>query len=307
MRATDEQIRWTLEQYGLGEASYRVLQDLENTVLKATLEDRQFGVHICAQDVEREQLEVNLDWLEALARDTALIVPQPFRNTSGERITTLEDRWAVVFRWVEGEPVSKHMNLEAAHAIGRLTATLHNHAQSYTPLHTTSSSFDLAWLNGPESWWVTRARRNIPEDFARLERCIAFAESVMKQLGTGHDQYGLIHNDLHFGNILVHDGSYRVIDFNQVQSGHYLFDLGVTEAEFLDYADGPALIQTFRSGYEHARGVQLDPRDLAAFRIAGGVAFLEWVFTSPNQSVQETKLGWVQNVIDSMLQEGEFA
>ena len=307
MPTTDEQIRYALEQYGLHNASYTVLRDLENTVLHAKLEGLEFGVRICSPGVERDHLEVELDWLEALRRDTALMVPRPVLNRQGNRITVLDDRLVVVFDWLQGQPVSHHMSLETARAIGQLTASLHQHTQRYKPNPDGAHRIDRAWLNGPDAWWTNRAATDLPEDHARLEPCIAFVADVMERLGESSEHFGLIHTDLHFGNILLHDGVLRVIDFGDCALGHYLFDLGVTEAEFMDSDDGPALVEAFRSSYEQARGVTINPRDLAAFRILGSVAFLEWVFTSPNQSVRDQKLPWVHGVVEFILEAGECA
>lgn len=304
--ATDEQIRAALERYDLQLASYTVLRDFGNTVLHAKLEDREYGVRLCAQDVERGHLEAELDWLEALRRDTGLIVPRAVPNRDGERIGTLEDRMVVVFDWVQGQPIPD-MNFETARAVGRLAAALHDHARGYRPVGFAGHRVDLAWLRGPESWWATQASHDLGANFARLEPCIAFTASVMERLGTQPEHFGLIHTDLHFGNILVHDGGYRGIDFGDCALGHYHFDLGVTEAELMDFDDGPELIGAFRSSYQEARGVRLEPGDLAAFRIAGSLAFLEWVFTSPNQRVREDKLRWVPSVVQSMLKAGEWA
>jgi Ser/Thr protein kinase RdoA (MazF antagonist) len=289
-----------LEQYGLGEASVTVLNDLGNTVLQVDLDSRRYSLRVCLPSVTRERLEAELDWLDALRRDTDLIVPNPVLNVSGERITTLEDRLAVVFRWVGGEPVSRHMSLEAAHHVGMLTAQLHNHAVTYRPPNFAGLRFDSMWLNGPNSWWTKSAARDLGADFLSLEPAIAFCASVMEKLGTSSEHFGVIHSDLSFGNILVHDHQYRVIDFEACGMGYFLMDLGVTEIEFLDYDDGPDLVSAFRASYSVVRRTQLEPSQLAAFRIAGCVVYLEWLFTNPNERVRKEKMRWVPRTLALM-------
>jgi Ser/Thr protein kinase RdoA (MazF antagonist) len=291
-----------LEQYGLENASLTVLNDLGNTVVQADLDSRRYSLRVCLPSVTRERLEAELDWLEALRRDTDLIVPNPVLNASSEHITTFQDRLAVVFRWVGGEPVSQHMSLETAHHVGMLTAQLHNHARTYRPEHFSGLRFDLAWLHGPNSWWTKSAARDLGADFPTLEPCIAFCASVMGNLGTSSEHFGVIHSDLNFGNILVHDGQYRVIDFEACGMGYFLMDLGVTEIEFLDYDDGPDLVAAFRSAYSVVRRTKLEPSDLAAFRIAGCVVYLEWLFTNPNERVRKEKMRWVPRTLALMLE-----
>lgn len=301
-RALEVEIRAVLEQYGLEKASLMVLNDFGNTVLRVDLDSRRYSVRVCLPSVTRERLEAELDWLEALRRDTDLIVPNPVLNASGERITALSDRLAVVFRWVGGKPVSEHMSREAARDIGALMARLHNHARTYRPEHVSGLRFDLAWLNGPNSWWTTRAARDLGEDFSQLEPCIAFCASIMEKLETSSEHFGLIHSDLNFGNILVHNDWFRVIDFEACGMGYFLMDLGVTEIEFLDYEDGPDLVASFRSVYSVVRRTKLEPSDLAAFRIAGCVVYLEWLFTNPNDRVRQEKMRWVPRTLALMLE-----
>jgi Ser/Thr protein kinase RdoA (MazF antagonist) len=289
-----------LKQYGLENAEITVLRDLGNTVLRADWDSSSYSVRFCLPSVTRERLETELDWLEVLRRDTGLIVPNPVLNASGERITAFEDRLAVAFRWVGGELVSEHMSPQAAREIGRLTAKLHHHARTYRPKNAAPTSFDLAWLNGPRSWWMTQAKDDLPDDYASLEPCIAFCASVMEKIGTSSQHFGLIHSDLNFGNILVHDGQYRVIDFEACGMGYYLMDLGVTEIEFLDYENGLELVESFRSAYSVVGRTKLEPSELAAFRIAGCVVYLEWLFTNPNERVRTEKMRWVPRTLTLM-------
>jgi Ser/Thr protein kinase RdoA (MazF antagonist) len=289
-----------LEQYGLENASVRVLNDLGNTVVQADLDSRRYSVRVCLPSVTRERLGAELDWLEALRRDTDLIVPEAVLNASGERITQIRDRLAVVFRWLDGELVSSCMSLEVARAIGALTARLHDHARTYRPKNVPGVRFDSIWLNGPNAWWTTRAAQDLGADFQRLEPCIAFCASVMAKLGTSSKHFGLIHSDLNFGNILVQNGQYRVIDFEACGMGHFLLDLGVTEIEFLDYENGPDLVAAFRASYSTVRHVSLEPSDLAAFRVAACVMYLEWLFTIPDAVVRSEKMRWVPRTLALM-------
>lgn len=299
-RASEGEIRTVLEQYGLEGASLTVLRDLGNTVLRADLNSSRYSVRMCAPDATRARLEAELDWLEALRRDTGLIVPQPVLNASDEYISRVGERLAVVFRWVGGEPVSGRMNLQTARAIGGLTARLHHHARTYRPSNFAGLRFDLDWLNGPNSWWTTKARRDLKDDFASLEPAIAFCASVMAKLGSSSEHFGLIHSDLNFGNVLVHDDWFRVIDFEACGMGYFLMDLGVTEIEFLDYDDGSELVAAFRSAYSVVRRIELEPSDLAAFRIAACVVYLEWLFTHPNPAVRREKMRWVPRTLALM-------
>ena len=63
---------------------------------------------------------------------------------------------------------------------------------------------------------------------------------VMTDLGEGAGEFGLIHADLHLGNVLFWRGEVRVIDFDDCGFGYWLYDIAVALWELryrTDYED----------------------------------------------------------------------
>ncbi len=60
------------------------------------------------------------------------------------------------------------------------------------------------------------------------------------------------------------------------------------------------LVQSFCSAYSVVRRTKLEPSHLAAFRIAGCVVYLEWLFTNPNERVRLEKWRWVPRTLALM-------
>jgi Ser/Thr protein kinase RdoA (MazF antagonist) len=295
----EEQIQAALNAYSLESATITTLRHLGNYVAKVQQNGASYGLRICVPETKLERLQVELEWLYALSKDTTLIVPQPIKNKTREFITALSDRSAILFKWVEGEPVSRHMSLGVAAQIAELMATLHKHTQHYKPV------YDATWLNGKDSWWQTRAVTDIGEEkFKELAPTIEGLAKHMSSLQIS-EHFGLIHSDLHFGNIIVHEGQTNVIDFDGCALGFYAFDIALTEWEFTDFDNSEELTRAFRQSYQHKMGQSIS-RDVDIFRIATCVAFLEWVFTSPNPKVREEKMEWVGKTLEDIRKAGEL-
>jgi Ser/Thr protein kinase RdoA (MazF antagonist) len=286
-----------LSAYGLETAQVTTLRHLGNYVAKVEQNGQTYGLRICTPDVSVRRLEQEIAWLKALHQDLGLQVPQPIDNQNGKFMTQLEGRIALLFAWVEGEPVSHQMSPQAAEKIGTLMAKLHRHTKKFHLDNFQGPRFDADWLAGPDSWWATRAKADLGEEaFEQTRPGIELGYETMQRLG----DLRLIHSDLHFGNILLHEGEARVIDFDGHALAHPLFDIALTEGEFMDYDDGEELIAAFRQSYAAESGQAFPADDARLFAVAAAVVFLEWVFTSPNPKVREEKLRWVPSSLETI-------
>lgn len=280
----------------------KLLRALGNWVVKVEA-DKNYVLRICQPDKTTQRLIVELEWLQALQQESNLTVPQPVMTRTGEVIIQIADRLCVMFDWIEGEPVSRTMSSNVAVAIALAMAQLHQHALVYSPKKYVGPKYDLNWLCGADSWWQTQARDDVGNQiYCQLVPAIEKAEDVMSRLGEGEEQFGLIHSDLHFANVLKSNEGYAVIDFEGCALGHFLFDLAVTEMEFMDYSNGEMYIRKFRETYSKERGIAINDDNANAFKIAVGVAFLEWVFTDPNPKVRQEKSQWIPETIQRMIQ-----
>ena len=312
-------VRGVLRAYGIENAQTEILRHLGNTVVRVQTDHLQYALRICTPEVTAQRLTEELEWLKALQRNTDLVVPTPVANACEKLITTWvtsEDestRCCVLFKWIEGEPVGQQMSLETAAAIGTMMAKLHRNARSYIPYRHSAfvgPQYSLTWMIGPNSWWGSgQAQQALGVDvYAQLAPVIALAAKAMRTLGETSNVFGIIHSDLHFGNILVVGDRYAAIDFDGCALGHYLFDVAVTEMEFLDYEAGESYIEVFRQHYCEGLGIPaLSPGLVSTFMIPAGVVFLEWVFSSPNPAVRSSKLKWVPLTVERMLDAAQRA
>jgi Ser/Thr protein kinase RdoA (MazF antagonist) len=93
----------------------------------------------------------------------------------------------------------------------------------------------------------------------------------MSNLGHEPDVYGLIHADLHRGNILFEHGRVNVIDFEVSGWGHFAYDIGVTFSVLRDYSIFPALREAFFRGYRRVRPLSVEHETMTNTFMAGRI------------------------------------
>lgn len=214
-------------------------------------------------------LEAEAVFLRMLREETELIVPRPVAMREGSFVTTATapghpgPRHCVLFEWMDGQFFRRRLTPSGLRRVGRFTAALHNYAEA--------EHERLAALPRPSVQWERRAgldgdmARLMDEAFARGQALLpperqalfraarARIEAVMSELGQGPDVYGLIHGDLHQGNVLHYQGEVRAIDFDDGGWGHYLYDLAVTQRYLGDGEAGAARRAAHLEGYRELR------------------------------------------------------
>ena len=292
--------------YDLEDVDTELIRHYDNLFYKIKTE-RTYALRICSPKTTRKQLKDEINWLVALRQDTTLLVPQPVVNRQGNFIIQVEDRYCVLFEWIEGEPVSRMMSSEVAKKTGYMMAQLHLHASSYVKNrleneidYETAESFDRDYFFGADSWWRTKAKERLPDDYQSLIPAIEKAQCLIDSLGKSSEQSGMIHCDLHFGNIISNGEDYAIIDFGDCRMGHYLLDLAVTEAEFKDYSNADELISIFGESYYNKRGCLPNNEDIKTFEVISSLLLLEWIFESNSEKVREDKTMWLGQIIKTI-------
>ena len=90
---------------------------------------------------------------------------------------------------------------------------------------------------------------------------------MLARLGQDPAGYGLIHADLHLGNVLDHYGQARPIDFDDAAWGHYAVDLAIA-ADSVPEALRPVLLGGYQTvgplppGYDEHQATLLAARRL---------------------------------------------
>ena len=208
----------------------------ENTTFQITAgNDRKFllRIHRPGYHTESAILE-ELHWLEILSNEQMLLVPTPYRSKNGklvERAATdavNQQRLCCLFEWIDGRFMYKsltpiHMN-QLGKIIGRIQKSLSSaevvhrrywDAEGLLGKNAKFGSVDsLSGISAGDQKIVSKGRRLV---FRTLQR---FQDDFPQK-------QGIIHADLHFGNILVAQRRLAVIDFDDCGFGFYAYDLAV--------------------------------------------------------------------------------
>lgn len=178
-------------------------------------------------------IQEELQWLKKLSKEKFVAVPRPIRARNGKLVTVASApgvpaaRHCTMFHWVHGKFLHKLLNEKHLFEIGQIIARLQKAAPTTTHRRYWTAeglagnkpkfgSMDsIPMLSEKDQKLVTQTRKQI---YRRLK---AYEKKFPKRMGN-------MHADVHFGNLLVSDRGYGVIDFDDSGFGFYVYDLAVT-------------------------------------------------------------------------------
>jgi Ser/Thr protein kinase RdoA (MazF antagonist) len=251
-------------------ASVELLNVSENATFLVTDPDTGpsvLRVHRLGYHTEPE-IASELAWMEALRAEAGVRTPRVLPAADGRRVVTVPERggqgraerYCVRFEFLPGtEPGGSAAEpaLTAAHfaELGEITARMHQHAREWDrPAWFTRFSWDYAAAFGDQARWG-RWQDGIgvgPSEHAILSRLDRALRDRLRAFGAGPERYGLVHADTRLANLLVHDGSVSVIDFDDAGFSWYLYDLGTSVSFFEHEPQVPGLVDAWLRGYRRA-------------------------------------------------------
>jgi Ser/Thr protein kinase RdoA (MazF antagonist) len=261
-------------------ASVELLNVSENATFLVTDPDAGpsvLRVHRLGYHTEQE-IASELAWMDALRAEAGVRTPLVLPAADGRRVVTVPERggtapsslstpsrssterYCVRFEFLPGtEPGGSADDpaLTGAHfaELGEVTARMHRHAREWSrPSWFTRFHWDYPAAFGQQARWG-RWQDGIgvgPAEHEILTRLDDVLRARLLTFGTGRDRYGLVHADTRLANLLVHDGSVSVIDFDDSGFSWYLYDLGTAVSFFEHEPVVPALVDSWLEGYRRA-------------------------------------------------------
>jgi Ser/Thr protein kinase RdoA (MazF antagonist) len=233
-------------------------------------------------------IQSELEWLSVL-HQCGMPVQRPLRSNTGKYVAVLEMKGLPVpctlLTWLEGEDYdpSIHANPAIIENFARLTAFLHSEALLWTvPKGFTRPTYNVAHFEGLFSDLRAGVKKNLiaAEDWVILRRT---CERLLEDIRTTQDipgQWGLIHADLHSGNLLVRGKDVLVIDFSLCGYGSFLFDISIALV-----AGVPAEFrQAYLSAYRRCRPLPDELLPLVeAYGLAGVLSYCAFQVGNPEQ------------------------
>jgi Ser/Thr protein kinase RdoA (MazF antagonist) len=280
-----------------------------NATLKVEATDgRLFALRINTNSPRTpENLRAEIAFVRFLAEDGRVKVPHPIENSDGDFYTSIPHAASgrmfhcVLYSWILGEELEDEPTDEQLAALGAAMATMHIVAPGFTlPEGSALPKFD------DPLWWT--------EDFLLSEKSVLDVEAkeliaqALSAIKSGVSKFylnatpGVIHADMHGGNVLWHDGGLSVIDFDDCGLGLPIQDF----ATALYYFDTPEQDAAFKAGYQSIAPIpECSEKEMKMFFLQRRVVLLNYLYETSNlehksmiPEYQEETLRRVRNFLE---------
>lgn len=270
-----------LVDYDLDVARLRLITNSYNGIFRVDTSDGQkYILRVCLPlEHTQEQIRSEVVWLQAIHRDTDLLVPQPLTTRNGEFFTVKEvsgvpePRYCVIFSWVAGRDLDQQLTVENIVKFGAFAARLHQHAAAFKPPEgfSIAYSFDQVFPFDEPIILFDEAHRDVmPSDRRALfQDALDRVGLAIERLKASSEPVRILHGDLHRWNVKVYRGRIGAFDFEELMWGWPVQDIATTLYYFYGEENYPALRDAFQSGYTTvAPWPERYPREIDTF-IAG--------------------------------------
>ena len=305
----------TAPAFGLDPTDITLLSHTENVVYRvdvASGDRRVLRLHRPGYNTLAE-LNSEVTWVKSLA-EAGVPVPTALPTDEGEHYVNVtvgdETRYVGVVDWVNGQPLGRATGVDEAtrvevvdhyERIGELAAIIHaHHDQWVQPQQFTRRAWDTSGLVGEAPLWGRFWEISSLTDHARslFTECRDALRSDLASLPMDRAHYGLIHADMHLGNLMADGQDLTVIDFDDAGYGWFVHELAVALQPVLNepfYADARAALL---AGYRKNR--QLSPSQethLDIFVTMRCLMLVGWLDSRPEVPDYAEFPAWVADAI----------
>jgi Ser/Thr protein kinase RdoA (MazF antagonist) len=210
--------------------------------------------------MNRAEINSELVWLDALNEKIDVAIPKGILDRYGSTTVKIDQEngysgYASLMRWVEGVHVSGGFTEGQIYSEGILLAKLHQASQDFK---LTSNFVRPVWGEQSFKQAMTRLSQHYDRFLtdAEFQLYQSAAERILSRIinfRADGESYGLIHGDLHQGNIVFHNEEPRPIDFGRCGFGYFLYDIAHTILVLY-----PAQRELVIKGYESIRKLEDD-------------------------------------------------
>jgi len=244
------------------------------------------------------ELEAERVWTAAL-REAGLEAPEPLPARDGRTFVpqrvegTGENRLVGVTRWIDGEVLDDFLESPDRtgerplwfHRLGALVARTHLQSEAWTPPPGFARTrLDADGLMGPAPrwgpFWDHAALTAEDRDLVIRARDVLHAR--LSALPQDLAVFGMIHADLHPGNLLVRDGDLAIIDFDDAAFGWRMYDIAVALTHQQASPDFAEVRDAFLAGYRQVRDLpEAEAAQLPLFLLVRSLVQLGWLHERP--------------------------
>ena len=249
-----------------------------------------------------EELQSERQWTIAL-RQEGISVPGAIETrTRGQYYTLIdipgtgEQRYAGLTTWIQGRPLADILRgtdetmvrASLLCKVGELIAQLHNHATTWVePAAFQRRTLGVDALVGETPFWgrfwehdsLSAGERNT------LSQARLIMHAQLSVYDIRPDNFGLIHADPNPDNIIAHESTLSLIDFDDAAFGWHMLDVAAALIELRFDDDFDALQSALLDGYvAHRPLAQSDIDMLPAFILMRAMALMGWYHERPEHA-----------------------
>jgi len=282
-----------VKQYSLTARHMEFIKYGTNGIFRITdSQQKQYALRIPDSHHEPSAILEEIGWMNHILETTDVTVPKPIKTLSGQYIveashpTVSSSRCCLLFEWLPGKKKWKSINENYANHLGEIIAKLHRSGLHFPMNH---RNYWLAdGLIGVETAKLYNIEK-LPTISAQEQQQLTSARRMVYTILKDQEQKypnktGVIHSDTQPNNILVHEGRFSMIDFDDCGIGFYNDDLAVALCAFEHIAEGnpsksfPLLKEALLNGYsKHMPLSEEDLRLLPYFMLTRKLVTIAWI------------------------------
>ena len=258
----------------------------------------------------REAIGSELAWAMALRRDGVVITPNPIPGRNGDLIQEMahrsmaRPRHIVLSDWETGaEPGIGDDLIGPFETLGAVTARMHAHARSWPrPPGFTRLTWNFETSLGEAAPHWGRWRDGMGMDAAKealFARTVDLIGRRLSAYGQGPDRFGLIHCDLRLANLLIDGPQVKVIDFDDMGFGWFMYDAATPVSFYEHEPQVPALIQAWVRGYRSVAPLSAeDEAEIPTFVMLRRLLLVAWIGShSETELAQSMGVAYTQGTV----------
>jgi Ser/Thr protein kinase RdoA (MazF antagonist) len=230
----------------------------------------------------KSSLAAEIAWLLALRKDGVAATPIPVAGLNGESIQVVEQRNLVLFEWENGRQPQIEMDLrQCFKTLGAVTAQLHTHSRTWQrPLGFERFTWDFEATLGESPRWG-HWRDALGMNATRLDlfgQTVALVRERLERYSAGPDRFGLVHCDLRLSNLLLHQQTLKVIDFDDCGFSWFMYDAAASLSFYEHLPQVSFLIQNWLEGYRTVSAIgRAEEEEIPTFLMMRRLLLVAWV------------------------------
>ncbi|GEM48460.1 phosphotransferase enzyme family protein [Deinococcus cellulosilyticus] len=296
--------------YRLRQAAFQALKAYPFEVKRLTVLNHGFNTTFRVDDTEGNKyaLRINVNsrrsienvnaevaWLDALARETDIPVVKPLRTRDGEILQMVqvpgmeEPVPSALFDWIPGPLLGDRKSTALFRQLGQVTAKLHQHASSWQlPEGCALPGTTSIYLGDKVVLFDQEGQDNLNDEQLQLFSTVADrAQTALDGIYARGGQTFPLHTDLHSHNIKVWKKTLQIFDFDDCAMGHPIQDIANALYYQIGFPEREAYHAAFQEGYAEVLPWTFDDAEIEALKAGRAILLANDVLKNLNPDVRK--------------------